>query len=327
MDNVSQMKRGRGRPPKKKPFNPKFKDPVINNNKENIIPAANIMRTYKQQEADKNYPLLMMCNNPGTWKILFEVIKDNQSYVNLIFDKTGVTITNHCEQDIKALSGKLFPDKMIEYRIDKKITIQLDVNEFYKIMKAIPNTSNFEMFIERHELPDGSLFDSLVIRICENDKNRQEIYSIRIQDINIEEDITDTTKLNKKTFDYDMIVMLNADDFYHDCKNMKIFSDEFEICYANNILTFYQNINNKMIHTNDMEESKSLEFIKRPTNDNSVIKRKFKIDSFFKYTKCAKMSSITKLYLSSNPKLPGIIEFDIDSQFGTLQIFLNSIMQ
>ena len=114
--------------------------------------------------------------------------------------------------------------------------------------------------------------------------------------------------------------MIESTEFENLCKKrLKKFTDLINISYYDGVIEF--GYEKEQLHgSHEYAEDDKFKFIKQPKDKSVSIKSKYCLSAFIKYTKCYKLSTITKIYLSN--KHPLIIEYDINPGLGTLQIFV-----
>lgn len=321
------MKKVKGRPSKKVKFDASLT--TINANRENIIPAARISFPYKPKKIaeDIHYPVQIHCNNTKTWKALFEVIKDNHSYVVLIFDPSGIIICTHPNDmtDIKKCSIKIFPHQCVKYYVKEQYTINIDTSEFYKIIRTLNDKMEFILFLEQ-TVKDGTKCNMLTIQSYGENRTQYESYTIEHPDIT--EELSPKLKLIKNKdseLQYDIIIMMDAAEFHNKCKNMRAISDKFEIRYSSykgkKSLVFTFLTNNKIKHESILHESNTCIFNRVPNKD-LILSNTFEFDKIYKFTKCFKISTMLKFGFSLDPSIPSCFEYDINTLAGTIQFFI-----
>lgn len=318
------MKKARGRPKKNKLD---LNSDKINNNHDNIIPASRIKVNY-QKKNEYTVPVLIHCDTPKIWKTLFEVIKDNHPYVVMIFDESGIVICTHPNiKDIKHCSIKLFPNSFVDFYVEKTCAIEIDAVEFYKIIKSLSDKVDFVMYADPISKSGYN-----ILTIISNDGNMNKETHI-IEQADITKDLDQYIQAMKSGVSqkYDVVLMIEANEFYSKCKNMKAISDEFEISFIRtngiNELRFTFLTNNKIRYECLFKDPNSLIVLETLKEDFSV-KRKIKIDKIFKFTKCRKFSTILKIYLpvrNEISQLPTGFEYDIGYKIGTLQVFIDKL--
>ena len=310
---MSNMKKKRGRPPKNKDLNLLSDTNKFNINKSNIFPPNKINFNETAviiDEKKTGYLVYIECDKPEILEAIFDILKAKTKQVTFIFTHTGIIFTkNKDNQSMTNYECKLFPNNLLKYEmIDNKknnhiVAINIDIDNIHKIIKTIKKGSIFSLTIFQRNAKS-------YLKL----KEGNDMYTIDLKSIT-------SYKLMKYVKDtkYDVIFMFEAEEFKKICKKIELFSPEFNIDYS---FKKIDNINfnykiNEISYKSVMVESPKFIFIKK---SKKLIGNKFKMSSMIKYVKCAKFSTIVKIYLSSNHPL--IIEYDVGN-LGTFQIFIS----
>lgn len=305
-------KKTRGRPVKNKDVIIERMSPDMNINKRDIIPASSIQTILQYKEPSKKYMLVIANKNPKTWEQLFGILKDNGlTYIDITFDKSGITIDNS-QEDMARICIRLLIGEMIDYRLKEKIIVRIETEKIHKVFKNIKSKSLFYIYLE-NDLKD------LFILVPSINSRKDSKYAIKLQ-TNTDIEFYD---INVNNESYDLIFMIESEHFHTLCKNMNAFKvTHFTMC-CNNSETSINWSSDKIECLNTIREGKNqLVFCKKMVDNNDIVQNKYKLNTFFKYTKSHKFSKILKIYLSSDNKYPAILEYDIDPHFGIFQIFV-----
>ena len=319
------VQKRRGRPPKKKSINLHcLSEFNVNNNKNNIWPVSKIETNYTltKPHPNKDYKVLCQCDKPQIFATLFEVLKGRYGETEMSFTKSGIImkyLKSDVQNDMARLIVKIFPDKLLDYRIRENVSVRINIASIFKIFKTIPKSTIFIMIIR-------NVNDTLHLEICYRHYGQLKRFNMSLRSliyINTYEYINDLS-------DYPVIAILESSAFTKDCKDIKMFSNVVVIDYStgkNNIgsLSFIYsdtNMSNNITmspFTDADDQNPHFFFIKKP---EFSVSGKYIISAINKYIKCDKFSTITKLYISNENPL--IIEYDIEPYIGTIQIFVST---
>jgi hypothetical protein len=325
---IVEQKRKRGRPKKNKELNLYEIDSDKNVNINNLYPPNLIVLNKiatKILDIDADYTVHMECNKPKVFEILLDGFKGKNKHINLVFTKSGLIFNQgnfSIQKDMVKFECKIFPDKLISYSInDRDEVVQVEIDSLFKIFKTIPKDHIFSFSI--HKIEQRKIF-----RIVNIDpdpvRNKFSDHRVCLNDIIGYCPIRLKRDTEGNLPQYDAIVMFEADDFQKMCKNIGLFTNIFTITCTkitnengiDHCVIFEYNkppMNASIVHT----QCKKFIFLKYPETD---IKNEYNMESFIKYIKSAKFSTIIKLYLSRTEPL--IIEYSVEPGLGTFQIFV-----
>lgn len=319
--------RKRGRPKKNVELDFNNLNESINVNSKNIYPPnkivlkklATIINKVNKDGTVTNkreYNVKLECDKPKIFEILLDGYKGKQQDINMIFTPSGLLFNQSADQkDMIKFECKIFPDNLVVYETEEtNVVINVEINTLYKILKTIPKESSFAFYIYVTKI-------NKIFRIVNVDTSRQRYTDRRIS-VN---SVISVAPINfNNTSPYETIVILESEEFSKICKDMSLFTDNFTIsCVLSKVgnvkickLIFEFNKDNLTSYVISNPCNKTV-FIKKPDID---IKNTYNLNSFIKYTKSARHSTIVKLYISKNKPL--IIEYSVEPGLGTTQLFV-----
>lgn len=312
------MKKKRGRPKKNKDLNLNVTNSSYNINYNNIFPPVNIV-SGKSAEIIKNTDILGILgfSDQHVFETLMDVFKGNEKELNIVFTKSGLLLSppyKDEQKDMVRFEAKIFPDKLGKYQMSslEDQAFRVNIKNFLDIIKVIPKDVPFD--IRLHKIEDK--------KYCRVWFKRPESDHCTDIVVTLGHFMGYDPIKQKNNEKYDAIFMMEAAEFERVCKRtIKPFSSTVDIeCIYRKGKT---EVSFKCVKDNiDIQTTfkPNPKFAVLQTPKKELITGKFNISSFLKYTKCCKLSTVVKLYFSTNKPL--IIEYDIKSQLGTLQIFV-----
>jgi hypothetical protein len=283
----------------------------MNINKDDIIPASLIKTSIISSEEHEYLTLFIKSDNSFPWVNLLNILKSNGLiYINITFSKTGIVI-NNTQEDLSRICIRLMMENMISYKVKERTTIRIETNQLFKVFKTIKKKGKFLMLIDKK-------LEYLDIAVM--NKNKTKKYSIKLQtNIDIKEYYITATNKN-----YDLIFIIESEYFLSTCKDMNEFKiNDFTMSNNNNECSINWS-NDKLICFNTIPRGDhELIYCKELKDNDDVIKKEYKLNTFFKYSNASKISKILKIYVSKDDSFPSVLEYDIDNNFGVFQIFIN----
>lgn len=325
-------KRTRGRPKKNTSLNLYEIGKMKNVNINNQYPPNLIILDKKTAEIidDPNvdYSIFMQCDKPKVFETLLDGFKGKNKRINLVFTKSGVIFNQSnfkAQSDMVKFECKIFPNNLLAYKMkEDDEVVQIEIDQLFKIFKTIPKNHIFSFSV--HKINYQRIFrivnvdpDTVRNKFTDHRINLNDMIGYYPIKLNVDE------KGNLP--EYDAIVMFEADEFQKICKNINLFTNIFtitctEVITENKEVTYcvvfeYSKppLNASITNT----QCPKFVFLKYPTIN---IKNTYNMESFIKYIKSAKFSTIIKMYLSNI--YPLIIEYSVEPGLGVIQIFVQS---
>lgn len=314
------MKKKKGRPKKNANLNLHELDSSKHLNTKNIFPP-NKMVLGKEAgllKKDDEFIVRMSSEHVDVFITLLDRFKGKNKNIHIVFTKTGLIFLQsraEVKNDMVIFECKIFPDNLLKYEmkdINTNEILQIDIERFYKIFKSMPKHHEFTLLLYNED-KEGA---KKLFRIVDNDaSDKQKGYTDSKLSLNT---ILRYYPVKTKAAEYDCIIMMESEAFQSACKRLSSFSNLLIITYikADNNIEFGINTGS-LIMENKRTSSKRLVFLKTPDTD---IKNIYNMESFQKYIKMSKISTVVKLYMSFDQPL--IIEYTIEPGLGTFQIFV-----
>jgi hypothetical protein len=308
----------KGRPKKNKNLN--LGDPINDINTKNLYPPNTIvldkLANIIVNDKELDHTVYASCDKPAMFATLLECIKGKDTYINIMFDKTGFIFTqaDNTHKEMIKYECKIFPDKLIKYDIsvDREV-VKIELDLLIKTLKCIPKDNIVIFLVYSSE-------DKRTFRIVNRYKNPK-ISKYTDTIINITGVLGYTPITCKKTDNrYDVIYKQEAAEFHKNCVMINKFSKTFNIICSNYTENTY------MLDYN-YGQGNMQSFIRNPPSENfmyvtlpsNTVKSTFNITAILKPSKLHKISPVVKIYLSNTEPL--IIEYTIGDGIGLMQIF------
>ena len=129
------------------------------------------------QEDINRYKLKLKTEQAGAFRILVEALKEILTEANFIFDGTGIKLMAMDSTHTFLIQMKLECDNFEFYHCPKKLTIGVNMLNFFKLIKTMGNSETLTLFVESEN--ENKL--GIMINNCE--KNSQTIYKLNLLDI------------------------------------------------------------------------------------------------------------------------------------------------
>ena len=240
------------------------------------------------------------------FKNLTEALKDILTDANIEFSKEGMKLVtlDPATQTI-LVHLKLEAEKFVEYKCEEKITIGINLGNFYKLIKTITNNDTLTLYIDRNNK------HQLGIRIENGDKNFLTSYSLNLIEI-------DEKTIEIDPPEFPSVVALPSSEFSTVCKNMVGLTETIEIKSIGSQLIFSCKGDFAEQETIMGETDKGLQYEHTSSEDN-IIQGYYNLQHMMLFAKCTSINSVLKMYLKNS--YPLVIEFKV-GDLGTLKLAL-----
>tara|TARA_B100000686_G_C16698527_1_gene921981 strand:+ start:389 stop:1189 length:801 start_codon:yes stop_codon:yes gene_type:complete len=129
------------------------------------------------KEDINNYKLKLKTEQAGAFRILVEALKEILTEANFIFDDSGIKLMAMDSTHTILIHMKLESDNFEFFHCPKKVTIGVNMLNFFKLIKTMGNSETLTLFVD-HENEN-----KLGIMINNIEKNSQTIYKLNLLDI------------------------------------------------------------------------------------------------------------------------------------------------
>ena len=129
------------------------------------------------KEDINNYKLKLKTEQAGAFRILVEALKEILTEANFIFDGSGIKLMAMDSTHTILIHMKLESDNFEFFHCPKKMTIGVNMLNFFKLIKTMGNSETLTLFV------DNENENKLGIMINNTEKNSQTIYKLNLLDI------------------------------------------------------------------------------------------------------------------------------------------------
>ena len=164
----------------------------------------------------KDYHMNIKTEQAGAFRILIEALKEILTEGNFIFDETGIKLMAMDSTHSILIHMKLECDNFEFFHCPKKMTVGVNMLNFFKLIKTMNNAETLTLFIEKENE------NKLGILINNSEKNSQTVYKLNLLDIN-----DDNIKIPPAEFETEL--SLPSGDFQKIIRDMVNIGEHIEI--------------------------------------------------------------------------------------------------
>ena len=236
-------------------------------------------------------------------KDLFELLHDLINEGNLECSENGIRLINVNQSGSLLIHLKLLNKSFEKYFCDKPITLGLNLEEIYKIIKLVESNETLTLFVPQDDI------NRISIQRYNKDENIINTKSLALYDIA-------TLKRNLPEIEFDNVIFMPSQRFQKICREYYQFSDTVEIVSSNNTLYFKSNGDRVKQELAILGTDDGVVFEKSGDKD-SIYRGIFPLKSLTKFTKCANLCTNIRLHLRND--CPLIIECEME-EFGIIRL-------
>jgi proliferating cell nuclear antigen len=232
---------------------------------------------------EQHYALEIRTVQASAFKVLVEALKELLTDTCIDFDEDGMKIVSMDNLQIVLVHLKLEASKFEHYVCNGKITIGVNMLNFYKLIRTINSNDTLTLFIEKDDL------NHLGIKIENGDKNTKTMYKLNLLDL-------DNPKIMINPADFNYEIILQSGDFQKICRDMHNIADAVEI----------KNIGNQLILSckGDFCSQETVivdtESNGGNKNNNEIVQGVFSLKYLVLFTKCTNLCSTVELFLKND---------------------------
>lgn len=260
-------------------------------------------------ESNDKYLINIKTVQTGAFRILVEALKEILTDTNIIFDETGIKLIATDNSHIVLIHMKLLADKFEHFFCDKRITVGLNMNNLYKLIKTMSNNDILTLFIEK-ELPN-----KLGIKINNIEKNSQTIFKLNLLDISDEE-------INIPPAVFETELTLPSSDFQKLIRDMTNIGENIEIKSIGNtlLLSCEGDFANQETILSETQNGLNFSMTSKP---ELPIQGIFSLKYLILFTKCTNLCNLIHMYIKND--YPLIIKYDI-ANLGEIKLCLSPLV-
>ncbi len=255
---------------------------------------------------DNNCIINIKTVQSGAFRILIEALKEILTDTNIIFDETGMKLIATDSSKIVLIHMKLNSENFEHYSCSKKITIGVNMNNMFKLIKTMGNNDILTLFIKENDP------NKLGIKINNEDKNSQTTFKLNLLDISDED-------IDIPPAEFETELTLPSIDFQKLIRDMTNIGEFVDIKSIGSDLTFNCNGDFAIQETILSETQGGLSFsVKSPPE--KPIQGIFSLKYLVLFTKCTNLCNLIHMYIKND--YPLIIRYNV-ANLGDIKLCLS----
>lgn len=233
----------------------------------------------------------------SAFKILIEALKELLTDTSIEFDKSGMKIVSMDNSHVVLVHLKLEASKFESYHCDDKITIGVNMLNFYKLIRTINSNDTLTLFVETSDK------NHLGIKIENSEKNTKTTFKLNLLDL-------DHPKISIDPADFNSVITIPSVDFQKICRDMNNIAEFVEI----------KNIGNQLIlsckgdfcsQETILADSESYNCVTKNTHSDEIVQGIFNLKYLVLFTKCTNLCNTVELYLKND--YPLVVQYLVAS--------------
>jgi proliferating cell nuclear antigen len=236
-------------------------------------------------------------------KDLFELLHDLINEGNLECSDNGIRLINVNHNGTLLIHLKLLNNSFEQYFCEKPITLGLNLEEIYKIIKLVENNETLKLFVPHDDI------NRLSIQRYNKEENIINTKSLALYDIA-------SLKRNLPEIEFDNVIFMPAQRFQKICREYFQFNDTVEIVSSNNTLYFKSN-GDRVRQDLSICGTEDGVIFEKCADKESIYRGVFNLKYLVKFSKCANLCTNIRLHLKND--CPLIIECEMDD-FGIIRL-------
>ena len=265
---------------------------------------------------DDNYLFYLWTGKTHPLRCLSELLKDLLNAGNLICSPDSIKLFSMSANKTLLVHLKLNADKFEKYICKETISLGLNMDNYFKIIKLIESNETLRLYVEK-----------------------KEPYLLAIERFNKEENILNTNYLklmdipNNVPFvpdlKFNQIIVMNSARFQKICKEIYTFNDYIQIQCVNGVLYFNSKCSKNKVNTTKQSikiipsnNNNNENNIKYESNNDEIFEGTYNLKYLVQFSKCSNLSNTVKLHIGND--LPLLIECDV-AELGNIRICIMPI--
>ena len=241
----------------------------------------------------------------SAFRTLVEALKDILTDCNFIIDETGIKLIATDNSHSVLIHMKLQAENFDIYECKEKITIGINMNNLYKLIKTMSNNDTLGLFMCEEDT------NVLCIRLDNKDKNASTVYRLNLLDI-------DQENINIPPASFDTELTLPSGDFQKLIRDMMNIGENVEIKSVGSTMYFSCNGDFASQETILCETNNGLQF-SQSANEDNPIQGIFSLKYLSLFTKCTNMCPLINMYIKND--YPLIIKYSV-ANLGDIKLCL-----
>ena len=249
--------------------------------------------------SDDNYALLLETIQVKEFKTLLEALKDILTEANLMFDQYGMKITAMEMEQTVLVHLRLFADKFERYHCKEPITVGVDMQELYRLLKVLGTNETLTIYLQ--EADD----DKIGFKIYNPDGTITKI-SLGRMDLNYKE-------LEIPEMDFDSIITMPSSEFQKVCRYYNAFSDRIEIRCVNDNITLSCTGEAGRVSIKKSYSNSDVDNVLEIDNQkpSTIIQGYYTLKYLVSFSKCTDLCESIQMFLNND--FPLVISFQVGS--------------
>src|SRR3990170_1839579 len=159
------------------------------------------------------------------FKVLIEALKEVLTEANIIFDDHGMRICALEKNRTLLVHLRLIAEHFEKYHCAKPFNVGIEMQELYKIMKALGNNDTLTIFMKT------SSSDNIYFRFTNAEMHKVVTVNMGTKDLDFED-------IQMPPINFDSTILMPSGEFQKTCRYLKTFSNKIEITSVNNSINF-----------------------------------------------------------------------------------------
>lgn len=215
----------------------------------------------------------------SAFKTLIEALKELLTDTVVEFDETGMKILTTDTAHVILVHLRLHANKFEKYKCDRKLTVGINMINFYKIIRAANSSDTLSITMNEDDMVH------LHITFENSEKNSKSTYSLNLLDM-------DPTEIDIPPEKFPVVITLPSTDFQKICRDMHSIADVVEICSIGNQLIFRC--------TGDFCSRETILSDASPEPCKDIVQGMFNLKYLTLFTKCTNLCNTLEVYLKNS---------------------------
>jgi len=258
------------------------------------------------QENEDEYIMNIKTVQSGATRILIESLKELLTDTNMVFDETGIKLIATDNSQIVLIHMKLHAENFEHYFCPQKITIGINMMNFYKLIKTMSNTDTLTLYIKKNDS------NRLGIIMNNFEKNVRTEFKMNLLDIN-----DDIIEIPPAKFETELT--LPSNDFQKIIRDMTNIGENIEVKSIGSTLLLNCVGDFATQETILGETHNGLTFAKS-TSESNPIQGVFSLRYLSLFTKCTNLCNLIYVYIKND--YPLVIKYDV-ANLGDIKLCLS----
>lgn len=238
-------------------------------------------------------------------KYLTELLRDLLTEGTLECNSEHIKLQAVDSSHVVLVHTKLYGDKFEQYFCPEPISIGLNMEDLFKIIKNMDNSDTLKLFIKKSNV------NVLGIETYCKEENTCDTTYLNLMDLVV-------NKFSIPAIEFEHVIVIPSNRFQRICRNIYNFSEKIEIECAGVQLTFRGcNLNIKQ-ETKIKPTTNGMKFIQNE-NSQEIIQGIYELKHLVLFSKCSNLSSTIQIHIKNN--FPLVLKCDV-ANIGEIKLCL-----